>query len=302
MASATPPAAKVATIGLLQYAPQLRDSVRDNIADIIAGLVAVRDAIIVLPEFFLGSYPDFARHASGAGASDASESPDVPDVPDATHAPEVPDALDEAELAAVLEPLRDVSMRQGLSLVGSLPIRAGRTTVNGVVVIDRGVMSFSAHTKQRLFAGESERLAPGSRADHLWIGGARCSVQVCMDIVDPLPVRQAVRAGARLVLGPATVSVDYLRTIHKARALENQVVSVFCNRPGKAADGTEYMGRSAIFLPDGSELAAPRDEEQVLLVDVDMDHVIGYEARFGPMSSPANDDGAAEGHDVEPTP
>lgn len=239
------------TVGLFQYAPQER-TLQDNVHFLSHELAGVTDAAIVLPEFFLGSYTDFR-----------------------------PTIQSKSAIAQTLQPLQAVTRANRLTLVGSVPWRAGDTTANGIVVIRHGITNFTRHTKQLLYGAERDELTSRPESGVMNFGDIACTVQVCMDIVDPIPSRQAVDQGARAILGPAAVSVDYLRTIHKARSLENQVVSVFCNRCGKESDGIEYMGGSAIFVPDGSELAAPRDEEQILLAHIDFSRVVGYREKFG---------------------
>ncbi|HEV8557278.1 MAG TPA: carbon-nitrogen hydrolase family protein [Actinophytocola sp.] len=249
------PRARGATVGLLQYAPQLR-SADGNVGFISAHLAGVRDATIVLPEFFLGSYTQFER-----------------------------DVMDRTALAGLLHPLQLLSRSNRVNLIGSLPVRKADHAANNVVIIQNGTTRFSVQDKSHLFGKEEGNFAPGGYRGMTLVDGLSVSIQICMDIVDPLPVRHAVASGARVVAGPSTVSVDFLRTIHKARALENQVVSVFCNRIGEDLDGIIYLGRSTLFFPDGSELAAPRREEQLLTATVDLDQVVGYLEKFGRSSA-----------------
>jgi predicted amidohydrolase len=63
--------------------------------------------------------------------------------------------------------------------------------------------------------------------------------------------------------------------------VHDQVVSIFCNRIGKDVDDIVYLGRSAIFFPDGTEMSAAGDAEQLLVADVDMSYVVGYQEKFG---------------------
>jgi len=243
--------AAVQTVGLLQFAPQQRDAV-GNVSFICDSLTRTTNAIIVLPEFFLSSYSSYEDSILGR-----------------------------AQLATILAPLQKLAERNRLSLVGSLPVRKADRSANSVVIIHRGTTRFTPQDKQRLFGREEDDFTSGSHRNRTTIGDVATSVQICMDIVDPIPVREAVAEGARLVLAPSTVSVDFLRTIHKARSLENQAVNVFCNRIGKDVDGTIYLGRSALFFPDGAELPASSRDEELITADVDMSQVVGFKAKFG---------------------
>jgi predicted amidohydrolase len=237
------------TVGLLQYAPQLRPP-EGNVRYIGECLADLTDATIVLPECFLTSYRPR-------------------------------NIIDQSALAALLDPLRELSASRNLNLVGSLYVTRAQQAVNNVVLIERGAVHLSDQAKARLFGDENAALSPGAPAGKTQVGGLPATIQICLDIVDPLPVRQAVNDGARVVLAPSTVSVNFLKTIHKARALENQAIGVFCNRTGKDLDGTVYLGRSAIVFPDGTELSAPAADDQLLTAHIDLDHVRGFEQKFG---------------------
>jgi predicted amidohydrolase len=220
-------------VGFLQFAPQLR-SESENLRFIVSRLGSLRRAIVVLPELFLGSYRT---------------------------------PLPQDDLERRLAPLVELSRRRSLSIVGSLPVRADDRVFNRAVAIDGGRLR-AVYDKVRVFEDEALTFTRGGCADNVVeLQGVRCSVQVCMDVADPLPVNRAAHAGAQVLLGPSTVSVDFIRTIHRARSLENQIVSVFCNRHGcEPLDGTAYLGRSAIFLPDGSEEGAGGGEDRLTTI------------------------------------
>ncbi|MDA2811697.1 carbon-nitrogen hydrolase family protein [Nocardiopsis sp. RSe5-2] len=221
-------------IGFFQFAPGAR-AARENIAAILAGLEGVRDAVIVLPEFFLGAYRSPGEH------------------------------LPEGGLADLLRPLTAAAADRRLRLVGSLPVRCSRGRVNRAVAIGPDGPR-AVHDKVRLFGTEWAALTPGTAGHRVVdVAGLPCTVQICMDIADPGPTRAAAAEGAAAVLSPSAVSVDLLRILHRARAVENQVVSVFCNRHGTDPDGTVYLGRSAVFLPDGTDVSAPAGADALVL-------------------------------------
>ncbi|MDA2807299.1 carbon-nitrogen hydrolase family protein [Nocardiopsis suaedae] len=231
-----PPAAPgpAVRIGFFQFAPGAR-SARENIAAIRAALDGVRDAVIVLPEFFLGAYRTPGERFPADG------------------------------LADLLRPLTEAAALRRLRLVGSLPVRCSRGWVNRAVAIGPDGPR-PVHDKVRLFGAERAALTAGTAGHRVVdVAGLPCTVQICMDVADPGPTRAAAAEGAAAVLSPSAVSVDLLRILHRARAVENQVVSVFCNRYGTDPDGTVYLGRSAVFLPDGTDASAPADADALVL-------------------------------------
>lgn len=234
------------TLGFLQFAPQHRSEIQNAqyIFDVLSR-AKVASAIIVLPEFFLSSYehsPLFFRRIR--------------------------------ELEKLLAPLCRLARRKRLTLVGSLPIQSDRGVFNSAVRVS-GAGLQHLYDKVKLFETELARFAPGDDAYNIGeVDGLKYSVQICLDIVDPVPVQAAARNGARFILAPASVSIDFLRTIHKSRSLETQSVSIFCNRSGAEADnGTRYLGRSAFFFPDGSEWSADAQFEGLELISVTRSHL-----------------------------
>jgi predicted amidohydrolase len=228
----------VVRIGLLQFAPQTR-SVDANVQFIRSAVRHESDALIVLPELFLGSYRAYPLFFP-----------------------------DERELQSCLAPLAEVSKLQRLHFGGSLPVQVDGRNFNRAVVVTEGDVRY-VYDKTQLFDSETHFFRSGRRSTGtIELSGLACTVQICLDILDPGPTRAAVRAGAQLILGPSSVSVDFLRVIHRARALENQVISIFCNRCGTDSDGTQYLGRSAVFFPDGTERSVNADDEALELVPV----------------------------------
>lgn len=136
----------------------------------------------------------------------------------------------------------------------AVPIFVEGCTFNRAFFIRNGKIAGS-YDKRKLFGDEKKNLTPGQDAYPIFeFDGIRFSVQVCFDNIDPLPCRSAVLQGIDILLAPATVSVTLLRTVVQTRSLENQIVTVFCNRTGEEEDGTRYCGDSAVFLPDGRTL------------------------------------------------
>jgi predicted amidohydrolase len=226
------------TVALLQFAPQER-TIPKNLAFIRKNLAPLRDAIVVLPELFLGSY----------GAHPLF-------------------FFDEDDLPGVLAPLVKLSRDRRLAVVGSLPVSSGGSSYNRAISIADGEIQ-TLYDKVLLFEDERDVFSPGEHALNVaHHGSIAFTAQICLDIYDPRPAHKAAEDGAQLVLGPACVSIEHLRTIHRVRALENQVVSVFCNRCGRDWSGAEYLGRSAIFLPDGGEHSLGSTDERLVTFEL----------------------------------
>ena len=107
----------------------------------------------------------------------------------------------------------------------------------------------------------------------------RAAVLICNDAWQPFLPALAVQDGAELLLIPAASSTampaveEYWRGLTRFYARMLQCYVVFANRVGDEA-GLTFWGGSHVVDPLGEVVAeAPRLEESLLLVDVDLDRV-----------------------------
>jgi omega-amidase len=219
-------------IGLLQYAPHER-GLGENIRFIVKSTAALSRSLLVLPEFFLGSYTNFTL-------------------------------IEEEDLLLELKPLVAHSLNRNLAFVGSAPVQVGNRAFNRSIYINNGEV-ITSYDKRNLFGLEKQTLNAGETPYQvLNFSDLKFSVQICLDNADPTASHDAVRRhGINLLAAPASVSVSFIRDILKERSLENQIVSIFCNRVG-VDDGIYYSGRSSIFFPNGREMVAGSDTDLVL--------------------------------------
>lgn len=219
-------------IGFLQYAPHRR-GLGENIEFIINSTATLSRSLLVLPEFFLGSYTNFTL-------------------------------IEEEDLLRELRPLVAHSLNRKLAFVGSAPVQVGKRAFNRSIFINNGEV-ITSYDKRNLFGLEKQTLNAGERPYRvLNFSNLKFSVQICLDNADPIASHDAVRRhGINLLAAPASVSVSFIRDILKARSLENQIVTIFCNRVGDD-DGIYYSGRSSIFFPNGREITARTDTDLVV--------------------------------------
>ncbi len=112
----------------------------------------------------------------------------------------------------------------------------------------------------------------------------RIGVAICYDRHFPEYMRALALAGAELVVVPQAGAVDeWPSGLYEAElqvaAFQNGYFTALANRVG-AEDCLEFAGESFVCGPDGRVLArAPRGEDHILLVDVDLGEVPASHAR-----------------------
>jgi predicted amidohydrolase len=110
---------------------------------------------------------------------------------------------------------------------------------------------------------------------------ARVGIPICYDLEFPEPARVLCLKGADILLtmtahweGTGTVgsSENFIRTIYAARALENRVPVVLCNRVGfDPGLNDRFVGLSRIVDSDGMTVAEmPDDREGMITATLDL--------------------------------
>lgn len=101
---------------------------------------------------------------------------------------------------------------------------------------------------------EGEFLAAGSAPGRFTVHGWRVAASLCYDLRFPEQYRQDALDGAELFVVSSAwpePRCAALRTLARARAMENQVWLVLCNRSGPSESGGSYCGQSMVVSPSG---------------------------------------------------
>jgi omega-amidase len=130
--------------------------------------------------------------------------------------------------------------------------------------------------------GEVEHMTPGSALPTFDLPWGRLALAVCYDLRFPELWRRYAYDGAHLVLIPAEWPirrVEHWRLLLRARAVENQLFVVGCNRGGGGDDGT-FGGHSAVIDPWGRALVEGGVEPGMFLATLGLEEVSRARERF----------------------
>ena len=145
---------------------------------------------------------------------------------------------------------------------------------NTAVLFDPSGTRQLVYRKHHLFGYESAEtrlLTPGERIDTADVGGFTVGVTTCYDLRFPELYRKLVDLGATLVLVPSAwpyPRVEHWKTLSRARAVENLAYVATINGSGEFEEAT-LLGRSAVYDPWGTTVAAAGDEPTTVTADVD---------------------------------
>ena len=139
---------------------------------------------------------------------------------------------------------------------------------NRAQVIDAEGRYVTGYDKIHLFRlmDEHRFLARGRETRLFSFSGMRCALAICYDIRFCELIRKLAVAGAEALFVSAEwpmVRRDHWETLLRARAIENQMYVVACNRCG-GEDGERFAGNSMIVAPDGEVLPAQETAKRSL--------------------------------------
>ncbi len=140
------------------------------------------------------------------------------------------------------------------------------------------------YRKLHLFRGmqEDRYMAAGSSPVLLDLPWGRTGLAICYDLRFPELFQGYALGGAVMAVIPAQwphPRMAHWQTLLRARAIENQMIVVGCNRVGADGD-TRFGGRSAVIDAWGEPLVEGGEAEALLTVEVDLGHVNDVRGRI----------------------
>lgn len=134
-----------------------------------------------------------------------------------------------------------------------------------------------AYRKMHLFRlmNEDQHLCHGREPVTLSLPWGKTGLAICYDLRFPELFRGYALDGALMNVIPAQwphPRMEHWRTLLQARAIENQVFVVACNRVGQENEA-RFGGASAIYDPWGEVIVEGGEEEILLTASIDLDAV-----------------------------
>lgn len=171
--------------------------------------------------------------------------------------------------------LASFAIRHGIHVVGGsiAEIREGQV-YNTMPVFNRSGEEVASYSKVHLFRlmEEEKYLQPGERSVTFVLDGQQAGAAICYDIRFPELVRTLALRGAKLLFVAAEwphPRLNHWRTLLAARAIENQMYVIACNRTGTSG-GDTFCGHSLIIDPWGDIVAEGGEGEEIVTGSIDL--------------------------------
>ncbi|MDQ1913030.1 carbon-nitrogen family hydrolase [Paenibacillus sp. GD4] len=216
------------------------------------------------------------------------EKPDVivfPEMWNTGYALERIDELADPMGERTTELLSSFSRKYGVNLVGgSIAEKRSDGVYNTIYAYNREGERVADYSKIHLFRlmDEEKFLQSGDRVGALQLDGVQAGMMICYDIRFPELARKLALGGAQILFVPAewpNPRLHHWRTLLQARAIENQMFVVSCNRVGVSGT-TEFFGHSMVIDPWGEVLAEGDGTEQVIRAAIDLSTVPEVRSRI----------------------
>jgi omega-amidase len=170
-----------------------------------------------------------------------------------------------------------LARQESIHILGSLLEQTDRGYRNTAVIFSPEGRLLGQYSKVHLFRPMEEDvyLVAGVDAPVFDLPWGTSALAICYDLRFPELFRKYALGGARVVLLVAEwprPRLSHWQTLLQARAIENQLFVVACNRVGESA-GRSFFGHSAVYDPSGELVAGAADEETLLTTIIDLDMV-----------------------------
>lgn len=167
------------------------------------------------------------------------------------------------------------SRKHGVHIIGgSIAEMKEGDVFNTIYAFDRSGNVVADYSKIHLFRlmEEEKYLTAGDKLGKLNIEGTDAGMMICYDIRFPELARKLALDGAKLLFVPAEwphPRLHHWRTLLAARAIENQMFVIACNRMGTSGN-SNFFGHSIVLDPWGEIVAEAGEEETILYATIDL--------------------------------
>lgn len=171
-----------------------------------------------------------------------------------------------------------LAQRFKIQILGSCLSLLGESLFgNTAVLFDSQGKNKGEYSKIHLFRlmNEEQFLTAGDQLVMVETRWGRAGLAICYDLRFPELFRQYALAGARIIFLPSEwphPRLGHWQTLLRARAIENQMYIVACNRVGTSKN-TDFFGHSCIIDPWGETIIEAGEEEILLTADINLTKV-----------------------------
>lgn len=168
--------------------------------------------------------------------------------------------------------LIEIAKANDIYIMGSVPLMREDKLYNAMHIIGpEGLIGLYAKIHLIRLMGEDKIFEPGDKLGLYNVKGINTGTMICYDLRFPELARSLALRGAEIIFLCAewpSERLSHWRYLNIARAVENEIYIVACNRVG--SDKYTFGGHSMVVSPIGEVILEAEDKEVILEASLDM--------------------------------
>ena len=177
------------------------------------------------------------------------------------------------ENSPTLQALQQIAKGHNCLIVAGIAEKHGKNHYNCAVVVDSSGLQ-NCYRKIALSSVDHRYFQRGEHLTTFTFQGVTFGIVICLDIWYPEIIRRYVKKDIDALLHLANFGGEQSLHVARARAIENGITVITCNRVGsektKDIDG-HYRGESRIVAPSGQIIHQMGHQEDIQTVSVTID-------------------------------
>jgi omega-amidase len=184
----------------------------------------------------------------------------------------------------IIRNLSRLAIENRIMIAGSMPQCHKGHVYNTLFLIDENGSIAGKYRKIHLFPllGEDASFKSGKRTAVCRTSIGAIGLMICYDLRFPELCRSLALQGAQIVVvsaqWPAT-RIDHWDVLLRARAIENQIYIIACNRIGREGD-LSFSGHSQIISPTGKVISILEDCPGEVSAEIDLSVITTLKRQF----------------------
>ncbi|MFO7890954.1 MAG: carbon-nitrogen family hydrolase [bacterium] len=196
------------------------------------------------------------------------------------------------ELDSIIDHIASIAKQYNIAIIGTTLQKFNNKIYNTAFLFDKNGSTVAQYNKLHLFRlmDEHKFIEPGNDISVFQTDWGKCGLTICFDLRFPELFRKIAEQGTKIVFIPAywpAPRLEHWRTLLRARAIENQMFIIGCNRC--TLDHKLKFGYSAVIDPEGKTVAEAGTNEILLHAEININKINRIKEKFNLLESRRTD-------------
>ncbi len=195
-------------------------------------------------------------------------------------------------LDSIIDHISSIAKQYNIAIIGTTPQKFNNKIYNTAFFFDKNGTTIAQYNKLHLFRlmDEHKFIEPGEDISVFHTDWGKCGITICFDLRFPELFRKIAEQDVKIVFIPAywpEPRLEHWRILLKARAIENQIFIVGCNRC--TMNKKLKFGFSAVIDPEGKIVCEAGTEEILMHAALNVNKIDRMRKKFNLLESRRKD-------------